>query len=130
MRHQNGFTLIELLVVTTTISVLAAIALPQYSQYRQRAFDARSLTNLSNAAISEEAYFQENERYIDCADGADCEAKLPAFEWSSGVSIQMTRVAAAGEDSEHFIGRAFHPLGRMNNPATAYLWDNSAGGLQ
>ncbi|MBF0542687.1 MAG: prepilin-type N-terminal cleavage/methylation domain-containing protein, partial [Nitrospirae bacterium] len=47
-RNIKGFSLIELLVVMTIVSILATIAVPQLSIYKQRAFDAVSLTDLRN----------------------------------------------------------------------------------
>lgn len=38
IKNQNGFTLVELLTVVSIIAILAAIAIPQFSAYRERAY--------------------------------------------------------------------------------------------
>jgi prepilin-type N-terminal cleavage/methylation domain-containing protein len=127
---QSGFTLVELLVVIGMIGILAAVAMPQLAEYRQRGFDGRSVQDLRHAALGEEAYFADNERYVDCIGGASCKSLLPAFEFSSGVDIAMYEVPAAGASPTHFTGRSFHVKGTKNSLINAFMWDSSAGGLQ
>lgn len=61
LESESGFTLIELLVVVAIIGILAAIAIPQFSAYRKRGYEAQVKSDLRNAATAEEAYFAANQ---------------------------------------------------------------------
>jgi type IV pilus assembly protein PilA len=63
LQNESGFTLIELLVVVAIIGILAAIAIPQFSAYRKRGYEAQVKSDLRNAATAEEAYFTQHFTY-------------------------------------------------------------------
>jgi prepilin-type N-terminal cleavage/methylation domain-containing protein len=81
MKNAKGFTLIELLVVVAIMGVLAAIAIPQFSQYRGHALCARVMADAKNAFVAMEAYYAKNLTY-----GTLTEAN---FTGSPGVSVQV-----------------------------------------
>jgi type IV pilus assembly protein PilA len=62
-RSQAGFTLIELLIVVAIIGILAAVAIPQYSAYRIKAFNSAATADLKNLKIVMEAYFYDHTQY-------------------------------------------------------------------
>jgi prepilin-type N-terminal cleavage/methylation domain-containing protein len=62
-RKEKGFTLIELLVVIAIIGILAAIAVPQFSQYRRNAYCSRAESDAANAMVAAEGYYAENDAY-------------------------------------------------------------------
>lgn len=60
---EKGFTLIELMIVIAIIGILAAIAVPQFSSYRSRAYNAAAIEDLRNAETAQEIYFAANRTY-------------------------------------------------------------------
>lgn len=118
----QGFTLIELLVVIAVIGILAAIAVPRFTEYRKRGFDARAQSDLRTVAIAEEAYFAEYQRYQSCASAAACETAFSLAPLSPGVNLAMTLTSAT---AAFFTGTSTHPRGSV-----VYNWNSANGGLE
>jgi type IV pilus assembly protein PilE len=62
-RRNQGFTLIELMVTVAIVAVLAAVALPSYSNYVQRSRVPPALEGLSSYATRMEQRYQDTGNY-------------------------------------------------------------------
>lgn len=91
----EGFTLIELLIVVVIIGILAAIAIPQFTSTKEKAFDAAAQSDLRNMMTAEEAYFFNNQAYVAASVAAGAGADLDGdgtwdFQASTNITVNAT----------------------------------------
>jgi len=65
------------------IGILAAIAIPQFMTYRDRAYQTSVISELKNLSAAEEAYFETHNRYSDNMDDLDFILNTP------GVTVEL-----------------------------------------
>jgi type IV pilus assembly protein PilA len=85
---QQGFTLIELMIVVAIIGILAAIAIPAYSDYTKRAKVTELVTAGSACKASVSEYFQATQAFPPNIAAAGCSgtttAKIQSLTLASG----------------------------------------------
>ena len=64
MRRNKGFTLIEVMIVVVIVGILAAVAVPNYSEYVIRSRVPEAIAGLSDMRVRMEQYFQDNRTYV------------------------------------------------------------------
>lgn len=63
---QQGFTLIELMIVVAIIGILAAVAIPQYQNYVQRAHWSSAIMSVDAIKTAAAECYQENGAFTNC----------------------------------------------------------------
>ncbi len=64
--RNGGFTLIELMIVIAIVGILAAVAVPQYSNYTKRAKFAEVITQTHSAKLTVDLCHQEDNSLAAC----------------------------------------------------------------
>jgi prepilin-type N-terminal cleavage/methylation domain-containing protein len=96
LKGKKGFTLIELLIVIAIIGILAAIAIPTYLSYVNRAKDSEASTNLGAIFTDETAFNATNSTYISA--GAQ----------SNTGNGTVTTSAASGTHPMYAVGTSYY----------------------
>ena len=103
-KSQEGFTLVELMIVVAIIGILAAVAIPQFAAYRQRAYNSSATTDIKNIQTSEAAFFTDWNQYGQSV------AAAPAAALGANVGATLTGPGGAATMIGDFMNGAARTL--------------------
>jgi serine/threonine protein kinase/Tfp pilus assembly protein PilE len=100
------------------IGILAAIAIPQFSAYRMKAYNSAAISDCKNLKTTVEAYFADNQNYPESAQNINftptvkiklgytpnCKQEFNYSTYRSYLSCQGYTITSYHEDSERMYG--------------------------
>ena len=114
MKRQSGFTLIELMIVVAIVAILAAIALPDYQSYTEKAKFSEVIAVTGPAKTAYEICVQSSEGTFDATKNTSCATQAAtagtgAFKSGSTTigSVTATATAATGATITAIAGSDF-----------------------
>jgi len=89
------------MVVIAIIAILAAIAIPSYVSYRERAFDASAVSYIKFITTAESGYWVSNQTFVSvpAGDGPGLSGIMPGTTVPSGVGYVVGVFPKTGTDS-------------------------------
>lgn len=125
-RPGRGFTLVELMITVAIVAILAAVALPSYSQYMRKARRGDAQSFMSEVAARQQHFLLDRRAYSASITDAPAAGGLGMTIPSNVSGFYTVTISATGNLPPSFTVRAV-PTGAQAQDTCGTLTLNQAG---
>jgi type IV pilus assembly protein PilE len=111
-----GFTLLELMVTVAIVSILAAIAIPSYTEHVRRGKVTEIASVLGNGQVALEQFYADNKTYV----GGPCPASTKSFKVTCATAA--TTYTLTGTGSVGDVSGFAYTVNQADARTTAGAW--------
>ncbi len=126
--NQNGFTLIEMITTVAIIGILAAVAIPNFISYRNKAYTLDTDTLLVTAKDNIEEFYQErgrfpkNNREAALLESSKIQSNYISFLEVENGAVHITYNNRVDADLLKGYTVTYRPSIFSSNPAASIVW--------
>lgn len=130
---QKGFTLIELMIVVAIIGILAAIAIPAYSDYTAKSKWGAALAEVAPGKIGFDLALNDGQTPVTTNPPADGEAFIGVQPANANTNIVINDTTTAGEIEATIVNGPADVAGKiitLTRDATTGAWSCTSDAAQ
>lgn len=96
MKKNRGFTLIELMITIAIVAIIAAIAVPSYTDYVRKGRRSQAVSELGRLQMTLERWRADNPSYANCAGTGCGNGTYPAASTLDHYTVAISGASATG----------------------------------